>query len=315
MPAGIRVLQGVVHHVHVAVVVLAFVWGLDVGVGADKPPHFWVVQPRIHVDQAEVVEVFVSGEATGCPCLEVGVSAAGDGTFAERVVADALDDGAVAVGEGVDIAQSVLMQIPRFIRGFFRAVFEGTDLDGDHFVTGVDLVFVLGHTVVDTVVVVGDFKRFADVSGGFRLARGAVDLLDALLVGIVQEGGGAVGLAITDFQRLVVACPFHHVVARLQHIAVGIVAVLLLRAVGFGEALQAVVGGVIYHAARVGLVGEVAVHVIAVAEIEAAFTAVGGTHRTGEAVEGIVAVAVGTATHRVFAVFVTEKSPVGNTCS
>ena len=46
--------------------------------------------------------------------------------------------------------------------------------------------------------------------------------------------------------------------------------------------------------------GEVAVHVIAVAEIEAAFTAVGGTHRTGEAVEGIVLIVVAAATDGIF---------------
>ena len=46
--------------------------------------------------------------------------------------------------------------------------------------------------------------------------------------------------------------------------------------------------------------GEVAVHVIAVAEIEAAFTAVGSTHRTGEAVEGIVLIVVATATDGIF---------------
>ena len=50
MPAGVGVFERVVQHIAVTVVVLAVLWGLNVGVGAEESPDFGVVQPRIHVD-------------------------------------------------------------------------------------------------------------------------------------------------------------------------------------------------------------------------------------------------------------------------
>lgn len=93
--------------------------------------------------------------------------------------------------------------------------------------------------------------------------------------------GGALhdGIRVTETiyqrtcHRLVEAVPLKGVVACLYHVAVGVVAVLLLRAVGLVEALQAVVDRVIRHRPCVELVGEVAVNVVAVAQVETTLTA------------------------------------------
>ena len=51
------------------------------------------------------------GEATIRPCLIIGVVAGGDSARTERAVGDALQHRAVAVGNGVDIAQSIRVQV------------------------------------------------------------------------------------------------------------------------------------------------------------------------------------------------------------
>ena len=54
------------------------------------------------------------GEAAICPCLIIGVIAGGDLARTERAVGDALQHRAVAVGDGVDIAQGIRVQVTEF---------------------------------------------------------------------------------------------------------------------------------------------------------------------------------------------------------
>ncbi len=61
---GVHQVQRVVDHVAVAVVVLAVQGILDNRVGAQHPAQGGVVDPPVHVDQADGVEMFVAGEAT-----------------------------------------------------------------------------------------------------------------------------------------------------------------------------------------------------------------------------------------------------------
>ena len=51
------------------------------------------------------------GEAAIRPCLIIGVIAGGDSARTERAVGDALQHRAVAVGNGVDIAKSIRVQV------------------------------------------------------------------------------------------------------------------------------------------------------------------------------------------------------------
>lgn len=55
VPAGVSVLQGVVHDIHIAVITLAHSRGLYHRVSADEPPDFRIIQPCIHMDESEIV--------------------------------------------------------------------------------------------------------------------------------------------------------------------------------------------------------------------------------------------------------------------
>ncbi len=61
IPARISIAQRIVVDVAVAVEVLRVVRRLDVGVRRDEPPQFRVVDPAVHVDQAQPVQVSIRG--------------------------------------------------------------------------------------------------------------------------------------------------------------------------------------------------------------------------------------------------------------
>ena len=61
--AWVRGRQRIVEHIGIAVVALRVLGKLDVRIGADEPPDVRIVHPAVHVDQVQVVQVLVPGEA------------------------------------------------------------------------------------------------------------------------------------------------------------------------------------------------------------------------------------------------------------
>jgi len=108
--------QGVVEHVAVAVEALRGLRELHDGIGREETPEFRVVDPAVHVDQAQLVQVLVAGEAARrlqrhderFGRLPVGLA-----PLAVGVERQALGLGASLVGDDVDRAQVVALVSPR----------------------------------------------------------------------------------------------------------------------------------------------------------------------------------------------------------
>ena len=100
---GVGFVEGVVEDVAVAVEVLAVFGDLNVGVGTEHSSQLWVVESAVHVDEAAVIELFVSGvaaivvggtaaEGIGI-ALAVGLGGGGVGTLAPGIEGLALAGG------------------------------------------------------------------------------------------------------------------------------------------------------------------------------------------------------------------------------
>ena len=63
-PAGVHRVQRIVHHITVAVEILAVFRHLNIRVRAEETPDLRIVDPPVHVDQAAVIELLVTGVAT-----------------------------------------------------------------------------------------------------------------------------------------------------------------------------------------------------------------------------------------------------------
>ena len=111
---GVGVGERVVVGVGVAVEALGTVGRLDKGVGGEEASEGGVVDPAVHVDQPDAVEMLVAGEAArGFPVEGVRRTRlpVGQAPLSVRVVGQVRDHGAGLVGDGLDRAQVVLVQV------------------------------------------------------------------------------------------------------------------------------------------------------------------------------------------------------------
>ena len=118
-------------------------------------------------------------------------------SLSEGGVCHAFNDVALAVGDGVDGAEVVVVEVAGFV-GDGGCVCCGFDVDGDELAVGVDEVFVFGAGVLFDL-----FVEFTDVGGG--------------------NGGVAVGEAF----GFVEGSPLDEFVVVLGHVAVGVVEVIV----------------------------------------------------------------------------------------
>jgi len=168
IPAGVGQADGVVQHIAVAVVALAVVGELDEGVGGEKTPQIRVIDPSVHVDQADAVQVFVSGEAPGFDAVRGrGAAPVGRAAFAPGFEAGAFSDLAVLVEDEVYRAQV----IPEQVAGL--CIFAG-DLDGDGVAVGADVVAVAG-----AAVAAGDALQITHIVDGFGDDTGVAGGIEA----------------------------------------------------------------------------------------------------------------------------------------
>ena len=63
MPAGISISQRVIQNISIPIKILAKLWDLDIRIAAEEATDLGIVDPAVHVDEAEVIEHFVAGEA------------------------------------------------------------------------------------------------------------------------------------------------------------------------------------------------------------------------------------------------------------
>ncbi|CAB5504977.1 hypothetical protein THERMOT_2068 [Bathymodiolus thermophilus thioautotrophic gill symbiont] len=117
--------------------------------------------------------------------------------MSEGSVCHAFDDVALAVGDGVDGAEVVVVEVAGFVEDG-GCVYCGFNVDGNELAVGVDEVFVFGVGVLFDL-----FVEFADVGGG--------------------NGGVAAGEAF----GFVEGGPLDEFVVVLGHVVVGVVEVIV----------------------------------------------------------------------------------------
>ena len=206
-------------HVAVAVVGLGVLRELHLGIGADEAAELRVVEPPVHVDETDVVELLVADEAIvglhrrnhdAAHDLPVRVPAP-----AEGIEAQSLDHVAGFVGDHVHGTQVVAVQIA----GLFAAV-AGLGIDGDGLTTREDVVPVFADAVF-----AGLFESHVGVHPWPEIqGRGAAaGHFDPVVIRVVLEADR--GRTLGDLRGLVEGGPDDGASIAVFHVTVGIVMV------------------------------------------------------------------------------------------
>ena len=142
-------------------------------------------------------------------------------SLSEDSVCHAFNDVALAVGDGVNGAEVVVVEVAGFVEDG-GCVYCGFNVDGNELSVGVDEVLVFGVGVLFDL-----FVEFADVGGGNGgVAVGfGLGFLVSVSVGSVGEGGGVV--AAGEAFGFVEGGPLDEFVVVLGHVAVGVVEVIV----------------------------------------------------------------------------------------
>ena len=192
---------------------------MDNGVGGEESGEGGVEDSAVHVDEAEVVEVFVAGEAAGEGAAGAGVVVEQEGAHAPGVVGEAFVDASVFVAQGGDGAEAVGMIIAGF-NGFVLGV-ASQGAGGDFALGGVNVVFFLR----EVVGAGDDFEEAADV-GGFGGGGAVVAFLDDAFA-VCAKAELRPGDALGDFFDLVEGGPVLCAVdvGPGGHVSIGVVGV------------------------------------------------------------------------------------------
>ena len=187
----IRVLQRIIETVGIPIVILGVVWCLGYRIRTQHSPQARAIDPPVHVDHPNVVQVFMARIA---PLLARGDGASLPGArhapLAPGVVTQALQYRAGAAGDRRDAAQVIPVEV--FLRDHRTDVFphqDGATMGLDH---------MAGDRLAAARAV---FEAATDIVRGFAIALLGV----ALTIGGI--GKGVLNTTLTEVSRLIVTGP------------------------------------------------------------------------------------------------------------
>ena len=176
IPVGKRIVVGVA----VAIQPLAAEGSLNERVRGEEPPQDRIVFPRVHVDKPHFVVHLVTREATGGGAGDGGsVGPVGVAAFAVGIIGEVLHDVTRLIGDGIDRAQVVGVEVAR-VAGAITV--QGVDTHDD--ITGIEVMLLRHRRAAGDALV-----ELADVDRG----AAGIGLDETVEAGVISQG---VGLAV-----------------------------------------------------------------------------------------------------------------------